>query len=70
MTGTENLLPLHHNLCLRSLYKIFKKQCFLIAYLTLLSIFSILLGMSRSLIKKNPCFLEFTIYTMLTALYR
>lgn len=48
----RNDLPFHHNLCPRLLYKkMFQRQCFLIAYLALLNILSILLLRSRSLIK-------------------
>lgn len=48
----RNDLPFHHNLCPRLLYKkMSRRQCFLIAYLALLNILSILLLMSRSLIK-------------------
>lgn len=48
----RNDLPFNHNLCPRLLYKkMFQRQCFLIASLALLNILSILLLMSRSLIK-------------------
>ena len=53
MTGTENPFaqPIFTTYAPGHYTKMFQRQCFLTAYLALLSIFGILLLMSRSLIK-------------------